>query len=575
MRAVIRSLIHSFFVLVVLLAGDASPVFAQARMVVSAPDEVRELIAPAVHSLDVSLESIDPLERLAAARRARGALREALEAEGWFSPQIDLVLEPAPRLDLSPGVRTVVGSIEIVFLGPVSDEPERMATLRAHFAMAAGAPFRQPGWEAAKNRLLQALGSEDYAAARINSSLATVDPATGKAALNIVLDSGPAFSLGTLNVSGLSRYSPSLVARFNPFKSGDRFSQTKLLEFQSALQAAPYFASVVVEVNRDPDAPRDVPITVEVVEAKSQRISAGVGASTNYGPRAELNYRDNNWLDRALGLGIGARVDNLRVSEFAEVFFPLRDNRVRDSLGVLREDSDIQGLSTKRVAFGANREWSRGKLETRISINAQQETRSGEGVEMAVRNALSLGGSWTWRDVDNPLDPRRGFVINAQAGGGSKLLLSDQNFLRGYAHAQQYWPVGALDVFSIRAELGVTAALDREGLPQEFLFRAGGAQSVRGYAYESLGVREGNAIVGGRFMAVGSAEYTHWLNPKWGVAGFVDAGNVTDTRESFRFLYGTGLGARWRSPAGPLAFDLAYGERDRKVRAHFAIMIAF
>ena len=36
-----------------------------------------------------------------------------------------------------------------------------------------------------------------------------------------------------------------------------------------------------------------------------------------------------------------------------------------------------------------------------------------------------------------------------------------------------------------------------------------------------------------------------------------------------------GLGARYRTPAGPLALDLAYAERDRKFRIAFSVTVAF
>ena len=38
---------------------------------------------------------------------------------------------------------------------------------------------------------------------------------------------------------------------------------------------------------------------------------------------------------------------------------------------------------------------------------------------------------------------------------------------------------------------------------------------------------------------------------------------------------GYGLGARWRSPAGPIGVDLAYGERTRGFQLHFSLAIPF
>ena len=136
-------------------------------------------------------------------------------------------------------------------------------------------------------------------------------------------------------------------------------------------------------------------------------------------------------------------------------------------------------------------------------------------------------------------------------------------------------PLGASDALLFRGELGVTFAPSAQGIPQDFLFRAGGSNSVRGYAYQSLGVKQGEATVGGRYLATISGEYTHWINPTWGAAVFVDAGNAVDDRQAIDLAVGYGVGARWRSPAGPLGIDLAYGQREGKLRLDFSLAIPF
>jgi len=132
-----------------------------------------------------------------------------------------------------------------------------------------------------------------------------------------------------------------------------------------------------------------------------------------------------------------------------------------------------------------------------------------------------------------------------------------------------------VDTLSLRGEIGYTAADSRQGIPQDYLFRTGGTGSVRGYAYQSLGIREGSAIVGGRYMGVVSAEVTHWLDEDWGIAGFVDAGDAVDDIKTRSPAVGYGLGARWRSPAGPIGADLAYGQRTGSVQLHFSLAIPF
>jgi translocation and assembly module TamA len=121
----------------------------------------------------------------------------------------------------------------------------------------------------------------------------------------------------------------------------------------------------------------------------------------------------------------------------------------------------------------------------------------------------------------------------------------------------------------------VVVAETREGVPTLFLFRTGGDQTVRGYDFESLGVRQGDAIVGGRRLAVGSVEYTHWIGESWGLAAFLDAGNAWDRGTSFNPALGYGLGARFRTPIGPIRADLAYGDETSEFRIHFSVGYTF
>lgn len=98
---------------------------------------------------------------------------------------------------------------------------------------------------------------------------------------------------------------------------------------------------------------------------------------------------------------------------------------------------------------------------------------------------------------------------------------------------------------------------------------------MRGYAFQSLGVTEGLATVGGKYLATGSVEVVQWLTAQWGGAAFVDLGNAANSFKDLQPVYGYGLGVRWRSPLGPIGADIAYGQATDKYRLHFNIGIAF
>jgi translocation and assembly module TamA len=177
--------------------------------------------------------------------------------------------------------------------------------------------------------------------------------------------------------------------------------------------------------------------------------------------------------------------------------------------------------------------------------------------------------------VDNVFDPRRGGVLALQFAAGAKALASGDDFFRIYAQYQHWFPLGPNDQLYFRGEFGRNFTPSREHIPEDYLFRAGGSRSNRGYAYQSLGIQEGNAIVGGRFLATGTIEYVHWLNERWGAAVFTDVGDAADSTKELEALKSYGVGARYRTPAGPLAIDLAYADRDRKFRLAFSVTIAF
>ena len=580
MQAVSRALVCLAFAPLFGVSMAAAQGVVRLQLDIDAPAAVRPLLE--LHLDIASASEPDEAERVRLVRDLRKQAADLLATEGYFSPAIDAAFGDGGRLRLvvDPGARATVRAVHLEFRGDIAQgngpRAARLAALRATWPLAEGQAFRQAQWAEAKQATLQGLLAEDYAAARIEDSRAEVDPASGTVALRVVYDSGPAFTLGEIEVEGLERYPRTLVDRYSRIEPGARYSQDVLLELQRNLQNTPYFASVAVDVDADPAHPHAVPIRVRVAEARAKRLSFGAGYSTNYGPRGEVTWRDANILDRGWQLSSGFRIDRLGHLAFADIHLPPSGGDYRDSFGVLTETNDNQGLKTMRHGVGVVRARVKGKIETRLSLNFERERRSVDAGETSQLNALVLNYGWTHRDVDNLLDPRDGLVFHVQLGGATRLLLSDQNFVRGLLRVQKYWPLFERDMLTVRAEAGWVAARSREGVTSDFLFRAGGAQSVRGYAYQSLGVREGNATVGGRYMTTASVEYVRWFTNEWGGAVFADAGNATDNPGDLRHLArGYGLGARWRSPAGPLALDLAYGQRDRKLRPVLSIAIAF
>ena len=76
-------------------------------------------------------------------------------------------------------------------------------------------------------------------------------------------------------------------------------------------------------------------------------------------------------------------------------------------------------------------------------------------------------------------------------------------------------------------------------------------------------------------MLTATAELVHWLEGNWGLAVFVDEGDAADRVTTLHLNQGIGAGVRFKTPAGPIALDLAYGREVKKFRLDFSVGIAF
>lgn len=560
-------------------AGAEAPADApETAVTLIAPEPVRSFLAK---HLELPARLVGEDAQAVLTRRAGRAAADLLATEGYFTPRIEVrrTADAALAVEVDPGPRTRVDSVTIEFLGDLANEDAERAAcrerLRANWPLKAGAFFRSADWEAAKSALLADVAAADHAAARLAGSRAEIDPAHAKARLTVVIDAGPAYRFGALSIEGLERYDAALVQGLAPFAAGEAYRRDALLTFQTRLQNTPWFHSVIVEADPAAAIGDAVPVHVTLAETPSKRVGFGLGYGTNAGARGEVNYRNHDFLGRAWDLNSGLRVEEKRQALFADLGLLPDARGYRLGFGGRIEASDIQGLASTRQVLGATRSRVADRVETRLGLEWQREERRPAGAAIETDDALTLDWRWIRRAADDALNPRRGNVIDFRLGGASTHLLSDRDFVRTQLRAQQWWPIGERDTLSLRGEAGYTAATSRFGIPQDYLFRTGGGQTVRGHAYQSLGVREGNAVVGGRALLVGSLEYTHWFGGPWGVAVFADAGDAADLWRDLKPATGVGAGARWKSPVGPLAFDLARGSRNGRWHPHFALMVAF
>lgn len=529
---------------------------------------------------------INPREFQRLYQKAPQQIKALLETEGYFSVQVESKLEQTPGKNIAyftvvPGSPVLVDKIDIELQGAVieqSDKPaQRLETLRESWPLKSGMQFKQDSWSQAKRQLLTRLLLERYPNARISNSQANVDLNTNTANLKIQIDSGPMLYFGETEIEGLSRYPEKVVKNINPIRPGNEYSQAQLLDFKNKLQATGYFVSVEITADHRNPQPNNgklyAPVKAVVIEHPEIRVGLGAGFSTNTGARIQTTLTDLNFLQDGWRLTSSLRLEQLSQNLLAEIRLPTTRQGYRDSINSNVIRTDIEGQTTTSGLLGIRRAWGLPSFEQYVGSNLLAEHVKLDGAESDTNYAATLSYGVTLRRTDNNMNPTRGYLLNAQFTGAPLEQLSGGQFLQTYIRGFGYYPLGSKTQLITRAELGMVNGGDN--VPVTYLFRAGGDQSVRGYDFQSLGVREGDAIAAARYLATGSIELIQWLTPQWGAAVFTDFGNAANSMKDIDPVFGYGLGARWKSPAGPIGADIAYGQETKDYRIHFNIGVAF
>ena len=517
--------------------------------------------------------------------------RALLETEGYFNAEVTATLQPGtpPRVlvRVSPGQRATIASVAIEASGALREQADAgndsarrtLDGLRRNFALRPGSAFRQAAWDEAKTAAMASLRGQGYAAATWASTSAHVDAASNSVALTMQADSGPLFHAGELKIQGLEHQDDSAIRNLAGFHPGAVVTEKLLLDYQERLQKVGLFDRASVELDADPDHADAAAINVQVHELPLQQATTGLGYSANTGQRVSLEHTHR----RAFGLNAVAHnkfeLGRDRQAWEGELSSHPHEGFYRNLVGGAVEHLRASGEQRNSSSVRLGRAQDTQAAERLAFVELESSQLRSDTVDQNAQ-AVSLNDHIVLRRLDSVLLPTDGFSLSLQGGVGRAHSNYGEPglFTRAYGRLTAYKPLGGAWYAQARLEIGQVFAKEEVGLPDTKLFRAGGDDSVRGYAYRTLGPIVNGSVVGGRVLLTGSMEVAHPISPTmpalwW--AAFIDAGEAADNWRNLTLARGYGLGLRWRSPVGPLRVDLAYGEQVRHFRLHFSVGIAF
>ena len=512
-------------------------------------------------------------------RLAPDDIRAALQAFGYYHPGVRSALQGKgnslhARYTVERGPPTLLGDVRIELAGDGAEFPELYQRVASQ-PMRKGARLRHADYENFKTDLLRTAFQRGYLDAAYTAHQLRVDKSQRRADIELVLDTGPRYFFGTVEVEQ-EKLDEEFLRRYISIRVGDPFSPQKLLDVQFALSDLGYFAQVDIRPQRESLEPGNrIPVKIVLTTRPRGRYELGAGYGTDTGPRATLGTEFRRLTSTGHKLRTDLRVSEVKQSLGAEYRIPL-GTVANENLGFTGgyTDEKFDSSSSFRYDIGTYLARTPGAWQRRVYLNYRLE-RSYLGTGTNTSYQLTPGLSFSRGESDDPIHARLGWYFFFDVHGAHNAVLSDNSFLQVRSQIRAVLPLGTRGRLLFRTEQGASYVDEFSALPLSERFFAGGDQSVRGYSYRSLGPRDVDGrVVGGKYLSTYSLEAEMALAGHWGAAVFADAGNADDKPAPHLFT-GIGTGIRYRAPVGTLQLDFAHPlEGDRRgVRLHLGIRV--
>ena len=493
--------------------------------------------------------------------RAPEEIGEALQPFGYYKPVVRGELRQEgerfiARYEVDEGPAIKIASVDLRVTGAGADDPE-FRRITDEFPVKRGEVLFHPDYEEGKDALTELAAENGYLDAEFEVSEVRVDLERYRADVIVHYDTGPRYRFGEVQFNQ-DVVDPDLLTGYVNFKRGEPLDVDKVLELQDALSDSPYWARVEVVTLQEQAQNLEVPIAVNLVPAKPQLFTAGVGYGTDSGARGTLgwelrriNRRGHRGQVQIVG---GENEQSFQSSYIIPGPYPRTDVLSFNTAYAL-ENTDTTESET--YLLGAQRTQSRGGWRETVSLNYQRDDFE-VGLDQGISDLLVPGASYERVKADDRIYTTKGYRLRLSVQGADGSLLSDSTFLQATLDGKLIRSFGERHRLITRAEAGYMETDEFRELPPRFRFFAGGDRSVRGFGYRELGERdEAGNVIGGQALLVGSLEYELRVLEDWSAAVFYDTGNAFRTFGD-PLEYGAGLGVRWRSPIGPVRADVAW-----------------
>uniref|UniRef100_I2PZ99 Outer membrane protein n=1 Tax=Desulfovibrio sp. U5L TaxID=596152 RepID=I2PZ99_9BACT len=544
-----------------------------------APDTLDLLhqISKAESLLQSPPDSVLLLERRAEEDKA--AFMKVFQSEGRFAAAVSITVDQSvsPAVltyRITPGPRFELRRVTLAPTGDTAGEAGVLPTPAA-LGLAVPSPFSAKAVVEAEGRIIAALRKNAHPFVAIADRKVTADFDTHAVTVAWTVDTGPRAAFGELRFSGVATVKERFLANMAPWQPGQPYDADLVARYRKTLNGLDLFNAVQIEPINEPGPDGRIPIRVVVVERKHRTIKGGIDYKTDEGPGANLGWENRNLFGGGEKFSVAAgasAIEQTGEAAFDKPDFITPKELFKSKAKVADEDKKAYKGQNAQVTASVRRQFTDAfsaavGLGLRASRIEEDKSKPWENDKRYGFVFLPLETTYDTRD--DVLDAHKGLLGSVSLAPYWATLAQGQSFLRPEFSLANYFKLADTPgvVLATRLIGGANIGADRDDVPPDLRWYAGGSGSIRGYPYQTVGPLRSKTPVGGGSLLTFSVELRLRITELIGLVPFVDGGSAFENAlppYNQSLLLGAGLGIRIYTPIGPIRFDVATPVTRRK-----------
>ncbi|OOE88367.1 autotransporter assembly complex protein TamA [Salinivibrio sharmensis] len=537
--------------------------------------DIEGLDGIAQDNVETYLAAIAPEERDGSYRfiaRVEKDVRKALQAVGFYQPKITTRMDGDATLEVKvdPGKPVRLAQVDVVFTGEANMDDDFHA-LKADGPQR-GETLNHGAYESLKSQIQSLAVKKGYFDGRFTQTRLEVAPDRQQAFIRLQFASGKRYHFGEIRYQG-AQIQLQRLDTLRDFSPGEAYQVSALGEFNQALANTGWFSSALVQADMEQAEDNEVPIKVTLTPEARNKFETGVGYSTDIGPRLKFNWRKPWYNSRGHSLTTSLAISEPEQTLTSTYKVPLEDvSREYYQVQLGLQNTDQRDTSSLEVSTSVSRHWLYDTgWQRSVSLRWLYENYT-QGQDEDIVSVVLPGINFTRTRARGGLMPHWGDKQSITLEAADPIWLSDISLVRLQGRSAWIRSLNKNHRGLLRVDGGALISEEFSEAPPSLRFFAGGDNSIRGYAYETVSpVDDSGQLSGARYMLTGTLEYQYRLGGNWWWALFTDGGDAWTSHLSWKRAAGTGI--RWSSPVGPIRLDVARGfdNDDDDFRIHLTL----